>query len=144
MELTIRSIHLANKSQAPYFELKTYPKTFASQAVVVKVLTFSVDPVMRVWLSGAKTNFRTVAPGDVFNAFGLGQVIQSGAEAFPVGSYIWGNTGTTNFLELNSEKEKECFVIDKQLVEMYGPEKFIYLINNGLAAYDGFEILKCK
>jgi NADPH-dependent curcumin reductase CurA len=72
MELTVRSIHVANKNQAPYFELKTYPKKFASDAVLVKVLTFSVDPIMKVWLSGAKTNFRTVSSGDIFNCFGLG------------------------------------------------------------------------
>jgi len=35
-------------------------------------------------------------------------------------------------------------VIDKSLVEMYGAYKFCYLINNGLAAFNGFDILNVK
>jgi hypothetical protein len=34
--------------------------------------------------------------------------------------------------------------MDKQLVDMFGPTKFIYLINNGLAAFAGFELLNVK
>jgi len=34
--------------------------------------------------------------------------------------------------------------MDKELVDMFGPAKFIYLINNGLAAFAGFELLKVK
>jgi len=63
----------------------------------VKILAFSLDPVMRVWLSGAKTNFRTVAPGDVFNCFGVGVVVQSQDDVYSVGTYIFGNTGTSNY-----------------------------------------------
>ena len=47
-----------------------------SNATVVKTLYFSVDPVMYVWLAGARTNFRTVQIGDVFNCFGLGIVVK--------------------------------------------------------------------
>jgi hypothetical protein len=42
---------------------------------------------------------------------------------------------------LDEEKQKECFIIDKKLVEMSGENNFLYLINNGLAAYAGLEIL---
>jgi NADPH-dependent curcumin reductase CurA len=68
--------------------------------VVVKVLAFSIDPVMRVWLSGAKTNYRQVGKGDIFNCFGIGTVIQSSIEDYPVGSYVWGNTGTTSYFDM--------------------------------------------
>jgi hypothetical protein len=108
---------------------------------LAKVIAFSIDPVMRVWLSGAATNFRTVAPGDIFNCFGLAKIIQSEDTNYPVDSYIFGNTGTTNYLIINQLKERECFPIPKNLIEIYGPEAFLYLINNGLAAYAGFEIL---
>lgn len=79
---------------------------FASTAVVVKVLAFSVDPVMRVWLSGAKTNYRQVNSGDVFNCFGLGIIEASKNEDFPVNSYLFGNTGTANYFELTEQKER--------------------------------------
>jgi len=52
---------------------------------------------MRVWLAGAKTNFRQVKQGDIFNCFGVGKVIKSKDESYAEGSYIFGNTGTTNF-----------------------------------------------
>lgn len=52
-------------------------KKFKEDAVVMKVLSFSIDPVMRVWLAGAKTNFRTVGAGDIFNAFGVGVIVYS-------------------------------------------------------------------
>lgn len=68
------------------------------------MLSFSIDPVMRVWLNGAKTNFRTVAAGDVFNAFGVGRIIYSKNEDYPEGSYLFGNTGTTNYFELDEQK----------------------------------------
>jgi NADPH-dependent curcumin reductase CurA len=44
--------------------------------ILVKVLYFSVDPVMKVFLAGAKTYFNKVIPGDICNCFGLGKIIQ--------------------------------------------------------------------
>ena len=42
---------------------------------------------------------------------------------------------------MTEERQRECFLIDKELVDKYGPYTFIYIINNGLAAYAGYEIL---
>lgn len=95
--MEIQSIVIENKSREPYFKIKKEVRLFEKGKVVVKVLAFSIDPVMRVWLAGAKTNFRTVKTGDVFNAFGVGQVVQSEDETYPIGSYLFGNTGTTNY-----------------------------------------------
>jgi len=44
---------------------------------------------MRVWLSGAKTNYRQVEGGDIFNCFGLGMIERSNNEDYPVGSYLF-------------------------------------------------------
>ena len=68
---------------------------------------------MRVWLSGAKTNFRTVKAGDVFNCFGVGEIIQSQDDNHKVGSYIFGNTGTNNYFELDEQRVRECFEVDQ-------------------------------
>lgn len=43
---------------------------------------------------------------------------------------------------LDEERRKECFVVEKRLVQMYGIKEFLYLINNGLAAYAGYQIMK--
>lgn len=75
----------------------THKANFSEKAIIVKVICFSLDPVMRVWLSGAKTNYRQVQAGDVFNCFGLGEIIRSNDEDFEVGSYLFGNTGTVNY-----------------------------------------------
>ena len=110
----------------------------------MKVLAYSLDPVMRVWLSGAKTNFRVVNEGDIFNCFGVGEVVQSQDDSYPVGSHIFGNTGTTSYMELDDQKMMECFGIDSDLVKQFGPNQYLYLANNGLAAFHGYEIMSPK
>lgn len=124
--------------------MKERSEDFAVETTVVKVLAFSVDPVMRVWLSGAKTNYRQVVNGDVFNCFGVGVIESSKDESYPVGEYVFGNTGTVNYFVMDEQRQRECFVIDRKLVERFGPYNFIYLINNGLAAFAGLKILDAK
>lgn len=85
MSRKVKEIRILNKKESPYFELKEKSVDFAHEATVVKVLAFSVDPVMRVWLSGAKTNYRQVGNGDVFNCFGVGVIESSKDESYPVG-----------------------------------------------------------
>ena len=97
MQVVTRSVVLKDRKIEPYFELRQAQKEFTPEAVVVKVLAFSIDPVMYVWLSGSKTQFRTVKEGEVFNCFGVGVVVQEGSGSFEKGSYIFGNTGTTNY-----------------------------------------------
>ena len=77
MELEVVSVRIADNKTSPYFKVERQKVAFSAEAIVVKVLAFSIDPVMRVWLAGAKTNFRTVKAGDIFNCFGLGQVVHS-------------------------------------------------------------------
>ena len=50
--------------------------SFTPSNVVIKMLCFSVDPVMKFWATGAKTYYRSLEIGDIFNCFGLGIVIQ--------------------------------------------------------------------
>ena len=72
MEVEVKSIMIVDKKKSPHFKLVTENKKFSQDAIVVKVLAFSLDPLMRVWLAGAKTNFRVVQAGNVFNCFGVG------------------------------------------------------------------------
>jgi NADPH-dependent curcumin reductase CurA len=83
MKVTLKSIKILNKKQPPYFSLSTQEVEFDKSTPIVKVLAFSVDPVMKVWLAGAKTNFRVVGAGDTFNCFGVGLVIHSRDEMYP-------------------------------------------------------------
>lgn len=77
MNKTLKEIRIANKNETPYFKLTSRDVNFAENSIVVKVIAFSLDPVMRVWLSGAKTNYSQVHPGDIFNCFGLGIIEKS-------------------------------------------------------------------
>lgn len=45
--------------------------------LLLRVLFVGIDPVMRVWLSGAKTYIDSVELGQVMPAFGVGECIDS-------------------------------------------------------------------
>lgn len=49
-----------------------------------------IDPVMRVWLSGAKTYVDAVELGDVVPAFGIGVVIQANAKKWKKDDIVFG------------------------------------------------------
>lgn len=74
---------------------------------------------MKFFLAGAQTYFRIAEVGEMFNCFGLAQVIQ-GNEDYEVGAYIFGNIGTCNYNILDEQRQRECFVVDSKLVSMYG------------------------
>lgn len=49
------------------------------------MIYIGIDPVMRIWLSGAKTYIDTVDIGSVVPAFGLGLVIDSASKKWKKG-----------------------------------------------------------
>ena len=77
MKVQLTSIKLKSRKQSPHFVINSQSHTFPNNTIIAKVLAFSLDPVMRVWLSGARTNFRIVKEGDVFNCFGVAQIIET-------------------------------------------------------------------
>jgi len=77
MKINCKSIRISDKNKTPFFSYTNETITFDKDAIIIKVLAFSIDPIMSVWLSGAKTNFKTIHNGDIFNCFGVGQIIQS-------------------------------------------------------------------
>ena len=62
--------------------------------VLIKMICFSIDPVMKFWAAGTKTYFKKVEIGDVFNCFGIGLILQ-GNQIYSKDSYIFGNIGTS-------------------------------------------------
>jgi hypothetical protein len=72
---TQKSLILRSRTEKPYFELKSQTINYNSSDPLIKVLCFSVDPVMKFFLAGAVTYFRKVNIGDIFNCFGLGIVL---------------------------------------------------------------------
>ncbi|CAD8081100.1 unnamed protein product [Paramecium primaurelia] len=58
--------------------------------ILIRVLFIGIDPVMRVWLSGAKTYIDSVQIGQVMPAFGVGQCIESKAKNWNQGQLVFG------------------------------------------------------
>jgi NADPH-dependent curcumin reductase CurA len=59
--------------------------------VAVKYL--SIDPAMRVWMSEAKSYWPPVPLGDVMRAQGIGEIVESRNDKFPVGQWVSAMTG---------------------------------------------------
>jgi NADPH-dependent curcumin reductase CurA len=56
-----------------FFEIRDMtPPRLEEGEILIRVLFIGIDPVMRVWLSGAKTYIDSVQVGSVMPAFGVG------------------------------------------------------------------------
>jgi NADPH-dependent curcumin reductase CurA len=42
----------------------------------IRVRYITIDPMLRVWISGAKTYFDALVPGSTIPGFGIGRVIK--------------------------------------------------------------------
>lgn len=66
--------------------------------VVVKVLWLAFDPAMRGWMNDGPSYAPPVALGDVMRGHGVGEVVDSAADDFPVGTLVHGNFGWQDHL----------------------------------------------
>lgn len=81
------------------FELRERPATvLADGHIRVAVRYLSIDPAMRVWMSEQKSYWPPVALGEVMRSAGIGEVLESRNEKFPVGTWISGMTGVQSEL----------------------------------------------
>lgn len=68
-----------------------------SNAVLVKNLFLSVDPVMQFQMREMKhqnlAEYQYYTPGSPINGFGVAKVVDSGDPNFSVGDLVWGTTG---------------------------------------------------
>lgn len=70
--------------------------------ILLQVVYFSVDPVMKFFLAGARTYFHPVEIDGIMNCFGIARVIQGNEEeGFNVGDYVFGNTGACDYIVLD-------------------------------------------
>jgi len=71
--------------------------------VVVKVEMVSIDPAMRMWISGKKTYIDPVKPGTTMYAGGVGQVTASKSTKFAIGDKVSGMLGWNEY-SIQSQK----------------------------------------
>ncbi len=64
---------------------------------LVHVKWISIDPTNRTWIGEEPTYLPPVAIGEVMRALGLGEVVESNNENFPVGAMVNGLTGWQDY-----------------------------------------------
>jgi len=64
---------------------------------LVKVKWISIDPTNRTWIGETPTYLPPVAIGEVMRGLGLGEVIESKNENYPVGALVNGLTGWQDY-----------------------------------------------
>jgi len=68
---------------------------------LVKVKWISIDPTNRTWIGEEPTYLPPVAIGEVMRGLGLGEVIESKNENFPVGATVQGLTGWQDYIVIS-------------------------------------------
>ncbi|SHF91673.1 hypothetical protein SAMN02745753_02877 [Marinomonas polaris DSM 16579] len=112
--------------------------TPAEGEVLVKLSHLSLDPAMRGWMSADENSYiPPVKLGDTMRASGIGEVVKSNNERFPVGARVMGLMGLTEYAISDGNGLN---VIPKEL-----PAEAILSVIAlpGITAYHGvFEVLK--
>lgn len=80
MQIHQKSLVLTSRTTPPFFTIKSHPLPYASSDILIKIHYFSIDPVMKFFMAGTKTYFRVVNIGDIFNCFGIAEIIQGNTE----------------------------------------------------------------
>jgi len=101
-------------------------------SVIVEVLYSSVDPTMRVWMTGQKTYIGKVSIGQVFPSLGVGRVLVSKSKRFKSGDLVVGMLGFQQFATVEA---KILLPLPKNHPN---PQNFLGVLGiNGLTAYVG-------
>lgn len=70
---------------------------------LVRVTHISIDPTNRMWIGEEPTYLPPVAIGEVMRGLGLGEVVESRNENFPVGARVNGLTGWQDYTVISDE-----------------------------------------
>lgn len=117
---------------AEHFELVTddVPEPGDGQALV-RVTHLSMDPTIRGWMSH-DTYLPRIKEGAVIRSLGLGEVVASDTEQYPVGALVSGVTGWQDYVVVDEQRRFDVVPAGTDpldAVSLFGP--------TGLAAYFG-------
>ncbi|MGE0820039.1 MAG: NADP-dependent oxidoreductase [Candidatus Nanopelagicales bacterium] len=108
----------------------------ADGSVRVRVTHVSVDPAMRGWLDDAPSYLPPVRLGDTMRALGCGEVVESRAQRWPVGTVVQGLLGVQDIADASPRSLTRVDPALGSSVDYLG-----VLGQTGLTAYFGlFEI----
>ena len=103
-----RRFLLAERPEGPVdsdtFDLVTEPiPEIGEGEALVKVGWISIDPTNRMWIGEEPTYLPPVGIGEVMRGLGLGEVLASNNENFPVGARVQGLTGWQDYTVISDE-----------------------------------------
>ena len=89
----------------------------APGGVLIKTLALSLDPAMRGWMNEGKSYIPPVGLGEVMRAGGIGVVLASKNDAFPVGVQVSAGLGVQEYCSIAGAdiKRNGLFKIDTRL-----------------------------
>lgn len=101
-----RRFLLAERPDGPVdentFDLVTEPvPEIGPGEALVHITWISIDPTNRTWIGEEPTYLPPVAIGEVMRALGLGEVVASNNESFPVGAMVNGLTGWQDYIVIS-------------------------------------------
>lgn len=110
-----------------------------SNPLLIKVYYFSIDPVMRVWMSGAKTYLPSLPLNEPIFAFGIGEVQFSKSENFKKGDIVIGALKMQEYCLIDlSEYDDKMIAKIPILLPGIPLRYYLNIIGiNGFAAYQG-------
>lgn len=106
-------------------------------SVLVKVIYISIDPVMRVWMSGAKTYLPSLALNETMYAFGVGEIVNSQSKNFKKGDIVSGVLRIQEYCVIDVSTHKHL----QKIPFLFPGIPLSYYLNilgiNGFTAYQG-------
>ena len=98
-----RALHLVSRPEGhpkdADFELRERPlQPLQDGEIRIAIRYLSIDPAMRVWMTEAKSYWPPVGLGEVMRSAGIGEVIESRNDKFPIASWVSGMTGVQSEL----------------------------------------------
>ncbi|CAK57860.1 unnamed protein product (macronuclear) [Paramecium tetraurelia] len=109
----------------------------SSQLLLMKTRYISIDPIMRVWISGAKTYLPALQQNDIIHAFTLSSPVDNQNDIY------FGPAGLqTHFLYDKTNKKKQLIKVPRQMLQILQKcelqnSNLLTIILNGLPAYYG-------
>ncbi len=77
--------------------------SIADGEALVRVKWISIDPTNRTWIGERPTYLPPVAIGEEMRALGLGEVIESKSDEYPVGTLVTGLTGWQDYMVTSAQ-----------------------------------------
>lgn len=97
----------------------------------LKLHYISIDPGMMGWITAKRSYMPAINEGDVMRAFGVGEVVESRSDKFPVGSFATGFTGVQSEAVLDANGF--LMPVDPALVPLNH-----YMSGLGMPGYTGY------